>query len=299
MSNKPCMIAIDMDGTLIHPGGTITEANQLAIRRARSAGARIVVATGRRHSYAMKILRMLPLQPEDIVLSSNGTVGRTATGDLIFRNAMLPDTAQWLCDQLGEYRDAFLFTFDALGEDGEDISGALVLEDMHTLHNSISSWMTANEKYIRRVSRIEDALAGAVGLPIQAMMCGTLERMEKAYATLAAIHDDRLSLSRTEYPARDLCILDIMPPGCSKGTGLKRLLALEGLETDDLMCMGDNWNDVSMLELARWPCLMGNAPAALKAIAVEKGWKITSNHDENGVAEALSAHFQSDMECYS
>jgi Cof subfamily protein (haloacid dehalogenase superfamily) len=285
------MIAIDMDGTLVHPGGTITEENLAAITRARSAGARIVIATGRRHTYAMKVLRAANLAPTDIVLSSNGTIARTLNGELIFRSTFLQETAEWLCSALGEYRNAFVFTFDTVGADGEDTPGALVLEELHTLHQSISNWMVANEQYIQRVTRLEDSLNGEAGLPIQAMLCGPMERMAQAEAVLTAAHDDRLTLLRTEYPKRDLCILDILPSGCSKGTGLERLLALDGLAADDLMAIGDNWNDLPMLELARWPCVMGNAPPALQAIAAERGWPITVTHDENGVAEAISAHF--------
>jgi hydroxymethylpyrimidine pyrophosphatase-like HAD family hydrolase len=285
------MIAIDMDGTLVHPGGTVTDDNLEAITRARAAGARIVIATGRRHTYAMKVLRTVPLDPADIVLSSNGTVARTLRGELIFRDTFLQETAEWLCSALGEYRNAFVFTFDTVGEDGEDTPGALVLEELDTLHQSISTWMVANEAYMRRVVRLEDSLNGELGLPIQAMLCGPMERMAKAEALLTAAHDDRLTLLRTEYPARDLCILDILPTGCSKGTGLAHLLERDSLAADDLMAIGDNWNDLPMLELARWPCVMGNAPPALRALATERGWPITVKHDEHGVAEAIGMQF--------
>ena len=290
-NNTPKMVAIDMDGTLVHPGGTVTEANVAAIRRARDMGARIVIATGRRHTYAMKVLRTADLDPADIVLSSNGTVARTLHGELIFRETFLQETSEWLCSALGEYRNAFVFTFDTVGAEGEDTPGALVLEDWHTLHDSISSWMVANEKYIRRVMRLEDSLNGEAGLPIQAMLCGPMERMAKAEALLAAAHDNRLTLLRTEYPLRDLCILDILPSGSSKGTGLAQLLERDGLTAGDLMAIGDNWNDVPMLELARWPCVMGNAPPALHALATERGWTITATHDKDGVAEALGTQF--------
>jgi hydroxymethylpyrimidine pyrophosphatase-like HAD family hydrolase len=285
------MIAIDMDGTLVHPGGTITSENQAAIRRAREAGARIVIATGRRHTYAMKVLRTAELDPATIVLSSNGTVARTLQGELIFRDSMLQETAEWLCSALGEYRSDFVFTFDTVGPDGEDTPGALVLEDLNTLHGSIDKWMAANEPYIRRVARLEDSLNGELGLPIQAMLCGTVERMAEAGKLLAAVHDDRLTLHKTEYPARDLCILDILPTGSSKGTGLARLLEQDRLDAGDLMAIGDNWNDLPMLELAHWPCLMGNAPEELRASAAERGWTVTAHHDENGVAEAIERSF--------
>lgn len=286
------MIAIDMDGTLVHPGGYVTETNQAALRHAQQAGARIVIATGRRHSYAMKILRFVGLQPDDIVLSSNGTVARTVGGSLLFRHPMPLETARWLCTQLRDFRDSFVLTFDLLGSEGEDVPGALVLEELDALHGSIRSWMEANAPYIRRVQPIENALTeGEAGMPIQAMLCGGLQRMLEAEALLAATQDSRLALYRTEYPDRDLCILDILPHGCSKGSGLQRLLQLAGLTPHALMSLGDNWNDLPMLELARWPVLMGNAPAALQTLAHERGWPVSGSHETDAVAHALAAHF--------
>ncbi len=289
---RPKVIAIDMDGTLVHTGGYVSEANQAALRLAHEAGSRVIIATGRRHSYAMKILRTVSLQPDDIVLSSNGTVARTVSGKLIFRHPMPLETARWLCMQLAEFRDSFVLTFDLLGPDGQDMPGALVLEELDALHGSIRSWMEANAPYIRRVQPIEDALTDAeAGLPIQAMLCGGMDRMLRAETLLESAHDDRLALYRTEYPGRDLCIVDILPHGCSKGSGLRQLMQLEGLTPDALMSLGDNWNDVPMLELARWPVLMGNAPTALLAMARERGWAVAADHDTDAVAHAIVAHF--------
>ena len=290
--DRPQMIAIDMDGTLVHPGGFVSQVNQAALRRAQDAGARVVIATGRRHSYAMKILRSVSLRPDDIVLSSNGTVARTVAGKLLFRHPMPLETARWLCTQLGDYRDSFVLTFDLLGDDGQDMPGALVLEELDALHGSIRNWMEANAPYIRRVQPIEDSLTdGEAGMPIQAMLCGGMERMLKAEELLTSTHDDRLEIYRTEYPARDLCIVDMLPHGCSKGSGLRQLLQRAGLTQDSLMCLGDNWNDLPMLELARWPVLMGNAPSALLTLARERGWPVTDNHDTDAVAQAVTAHF--------
>lgn len=293
VATQPEMIAIDMDGTLVHPGGYVSQANQAALRRAREAGARIVIATGRRHSYAMKVLRTVGLHPDDIVLSSNGTVARTIGGKLLFRHAMPLETARWLCTQLRDYRDSFVLTFDLLSADGQDMPGALVLEELDALHGSIRSWMEANAPYIKRVQPIENALRNTeAGTPIQAMLCGGMHRMLQAEALLESTHGGRLALYRTEYPGRDLCIVDILPFGCSKGSGLRQLLQRAGLTEDALMSLGDNWNDLPMLELARWPVLMGNAPTALLTLAHERGWPVSGDHDTDAVAHAVAAHFR-------
>ena len=57
------------------------------------------------------------------------------------------------------------------------------------------------------------------------------------------------------------------------------------------MCLGDNWNDLPMLELARWPVLMGNAPLRLPELARERGWPVMQTHDQNAVADSITTHF--------
>ena len=72
------------------------------------------------------------------------------------------------------------------------------------------------------------------------------------------------SASRTEYPARDLSILDLLPPGVSKGWALERLAARLGVDRKETMAIGDNWNDVDMLEWAGQGVMMGNAASELR-----------------------------------
>jgi hydroxymethylpyrimidine pyrophosphatase-like HAD family hydrolase len=137
---------------------------------------------------------------------------------------------------------------------------------------------------------IERALTGQA--PIQMMLCGTVERMRRAEAVLLAHPGVRsgetLSLNRTEYPERDLSIVDILPAGCSKGAAILALAAQRGIAPADVMAIGDNWNDVSMLEIAGWPVLMGNAPAELLVMAPERGWRIAGDCAEQGVAEIVN-----------
>ncbi len=290
------MIAVDMDGTLIGAGGTVSERSLEAIRAAQRAGIEVVVATGRRHSYAMKLLRGLGFRAEGVLVSSNGTVTRRIGSELIERNHMTQATAEWMIALVGEFRNALVVTFDTVNEDGEDRRGALVVEELEELHGSIGKWMVANEPYIAHLRPIERALE--MGEPIQMMLCGTLERMRRAEARL--LSDARvqgvgapdrmgvkIALNRTEYPERDLSILDILPAGCSKGRALLRLAERWGTGAEEMMAIGDNWNDLSMLEVAGRPVLMGNAPEELKTMAEAMGWEITGRNDEDGVAMAI------------
>jgi hydroxymethylpyrimidine pyrophosphatase-like HAD family hydrolase len=316
------LIAVDMDGTLVGPDGCVSERNLAAMKAAERAGVQVVVATGRRHCYAMRVLRGLGLREEDALISSNGTVTRTIGAKLLDRTLLPLETARWLCSHIDEFRNALVVTFDKVGADGEDARGALVVEDLAELNASIGKWMVANEPYIERVVPMERALEGEA--PIQMMLCGTVERMRRAEARLlehpgvsavgvTPLRKDEVrrlenlglaeggitpqerasvveaALHRTEYPDRDLSIVDILPAGCSKGSALLRLAEGRGVKAEEILAIGDNWNDVSMLEVAGRAVLMGNAPDDLKTVAAERSWVVGLRHDEDGVAAAIEA----------
>jgi len=316
MSNRRIrMVAVDMDGTLLGGDGQVSARTLAAMKAAEHAGVEVVVATGRRHSYAMRVLRGLGLNEQNGLISSNGAVVRTIGAQLLERTLLRQETAEWLCGHMGEFRKALLVTFDRVQANGDDTLGALVLEEEQELVGSIGKWMAANERYIERVVPVEDAL-NREGM-IQMMLCGTIERMRAAEARLmtdpkvlgvglaplrksevrrsdtdlreAAQVIPEAALHRTEYPERDLCIVDILPAGCSKGNALMELASRRGLVREEILAIGDNWNDVSMLEAAGSAMLMGNAPDDLKEIAAMRGWAIGGRHDEDGVAEIVES----------
>lgn len=295
------MIAVDMDGTLLGSDGRVSSRNLAALQAAERAGIEVVVATGRRHSYAMRQLRALGLREENALVSSNGTVTRTLGARLLERTLMQPETARWLCGHIEEFRNALVITFDMVDTDGEDARGALVVEHLDELNGSIGKWMAANEPYIAHILPIEKALEAEA--PIQMMLCGTIERMRRAEARLLEhpgvspvganpqeyTSEIEVALHRTDYPERDLSILDILPAGCSKGSALLRLAADRGITAAEILAIGDNWNDLSMLEMAGRAVLMGNAPDDLAQHAAERGWTIAGRHDQDGVAETIEA----------
>ncbi|HEY6412658.1 MAG TPA: HAD family hydrolase [Edaphobacter sp.] len=295
------MLVVDMDGTLLGPDGVVSARNLAALRAAEAGGVEVVVATGRRHCYAMRQMRGLGLGEDNALISSNGTVVRTLGARLIEQTLLPKATARWLCGHVDEFRNSLVMTFDKVGPDGDDARGAVVVEQLEELTTSIGKWMKANEPYIAHVVPIEEALEGDD--PIQMMLCGTVERMRRAEARLlehpgisavGVTPQERAAgieaaLHRTEYAERDLSIVDILPAGCSKGAALLRLAEQRGVKAEEIVAIGDNWNDVSMLEVAGRAVLMANAPEDLKTVAVERGWVLGKRHDEDGVAVAVEA----------
>jgi hypothetical protein len=226
-----------MDGTLLNSSGHVSERNLAALRLAEDRGIEVAIATGRRHCYAMRVLRDINRPPASALISSNGTVIRSIDSTLLHRVHMPVLTARWLCEHIRGFRNTLVLTFDKVRPDGEDERGALVCEDIDQLSASIGRWMDANEPYIAHISPIEQALNGHA--PIQMMLCGSIDRMRAAEAHL--LKDPRVAgveaadtagievaLHRTEYAARDLCILDILPAGCSKASALLHLAELRG-----------------------------------------------------------------------
>jgi len=295
-TSQPRLIAIDLDGTLLHSGGYVSPRNRAAISLAHAAGIEVVVATGRRHSFALQVLRELSLPPAHALISSNGTVIRTIGSKLLHRSHLPLETARWLIAHAAEFRSTLVLTFDTVGSDGHDTRGALVCESVDELNAAIGRWMTSNRDYLAQITPIEDALNAAA--PIQMMLCGTINRMDAAEALLSAhpriaavgepeLPHTEITLHRTAYPERDLTILDILPAGCSKASALTRLAALRGIDLSEVLAIGDNWNDVPMLEAAGSAVLMANAPADLLALAQDRSWRIAPSHDDDGVAIAI------------
>ncbi len=267
------LLAIDIDGTLLNSQFQIPPANLEALRRAHEAGVDLVLVTGRRHTFALPIAQQLGFNLG--LISSNGAVTRSLSGELFHRDLLPLATARELCAAMAEYRGNTVLTFDT------ETKGALVLERMDELTGSIQRWLEKNMQFIDFVVPIEKAL---VTDPVQAMFCGTIERMRGALQALADFTlRDRITVLRTEYPPRDLCIVDVLNQDCSKGHALERWAAYRGIPREQVMAIGDNYNDIEMLEFAGIPVIMGNASSELRG----RGWMVTAAHDEAGVAQAV------------
>jgi len=267
------LLATDIDGTLLNPQFQISEGDLAALRRAHDAGVEIVLVTGRRHSFALPIAKLLGF---DLwLISSNGAVTRSLRGQTFHRDLMPTETCLQLCQAMQEFRGNTVLTFD------KEVKGAIVLERLDEIGASIRRWIEKNVEFIEFVVPIEASLTTD---PVQCMFCGTMARMNVALRALeSAGLEDKVTVLRTEYPARDLSMIDVLNAGCSKGHALQRWATYRGYHRDEVMAVGDNHNDVEMLEFAGHPVIMGNACEELRA----RGWRVTLGNEACGVAAAL------------
>jgi Cof subfamily protein (haloacid dehalogenase superfamily) len=275
------LVAIDMDGTLLPTfSQNISPRNAEALRAAQRAGVTVAIATGRRTAYTAPLLDGLGLRADMPLITSNGAVTRTLGGDPLDRSHLKANIARELCGLLRPF-GTLVFTFDMVGR------GELVLEDLEQAHQRIALWVEANRNAIEVVRPLENALPYGND-PIQGMLTGGVERMRQAEKALKASKWIKsCEAVRTEYPARDLSIVDLLPPGVSKGWALERLATRLGVDRKETMAIGDNWNDVNMLEWAGQAVLMGNAAQELRTLAKTNGWKQAPPNDQDGVAVTL------------
>ena len=268
------LIASDIDGTLLNPQFKISAEDLAALQRAHESGIEIVLVTGRRHTFALPIAKQLGF--DFWLISSNGAVTRSLSGETFHRDLMPRETCRELCTAMQAFRGNTVLTFD------QETKGAIVLEHLDDLNASIRRWLEKNMEYIEFTIPIESAL---VTDPVQAMFCGSMSRMGEALRGLeGAGMGNRITVLRTEYPERDLSMIDVLNAGCSKGHALARWAAYRGYDREQVMAIGDNHNDVEMLEFAGHPVIMGNACAELRS----RGWSVTLGNHECGVAAALA-----------
>jgi hypothetical protein len=280
------LIAIDIDGTLLNPEFKISETDLATLRRAHAQGIEIILVTGRRHTFALPIAQQLGF---DLwLISSNGAITRSLAGETFHRDLLPEPTCRELVHVMQEFRGQTVLTFDSndlhpgdlhsndLRSDG---SGTIVIERLDKLEGSIRRWLEKNMQYIQFVVPIENALTTD---PVQAMFCGPVADMQRVLQVLTSCGLP-ITVLRTEYPGRDLSIIDVLNAGCSKGHALERWANYRRITREQVMAIGDNYNDIEMLAFAGHPFIMGNASEELRG----RGWKLTRSNAESGVAAAI------------
>jgi hypothetical protein len=275
------LVAIDMDGTLLPDFSTVvSERNQRALRDAQEAGIVVAIATGRRQAFTAPLLTEVGLRADAPLITSNGAVTRSFSGERIDIQRLEPGIARGLC---GILRGTGLLVFTLDEAEKPD----LIVEDLVKVTGRLAKWVASNRTAIQEVNPIENALNDEVDL-IQGMAAGTIAEMAEAERLLAESEwAGKFECVRTAYPGSDLSILDLLPKGVSKRYALERLAKRLGIAREETMAIGDNWNDEAMLDWAGVGVLMGNATEELRAMAPARGWTIAPTNSDDGVAVML------------
>jgi len=265
------LIGIDIDGTLLDTHGRMPEANCAAIHDAVAAGVHVALVTGRSYPFARPVADRLP--PSLSLIVSNGAVERSMDGATLARRLLDRNRARHVLQATLRHRHAAALIFD------RDFDRQVIYETMDWEHPGRQRYWSRNHSHIAQSVPLEDAL---VEDPIQVMYNGGVQDMRELFSWLRA-EIDGCSIQMTEYLHRDFSLVDVTSAEATKGRALAWRAAQMGLTREEVMAVGDNFNDVEMLEFVGLPVIMGNAAESLRA----RGWHVTGHQDEAGLAQAI------------
>ena len=265
------LIGIDVDGTLLNTRAEIPRENIDAIHDAVAAGIHVALVTGRSYPFARPIADPLPSSISLIV--SNGAVERGMDGERRAQRLLDRGVARAVLEATKPHRHAAALVFD------RDADRQVMFETMDWEHPGRKAYWRRNQSLIAQSVPLEDAL---VEDPIQVMFNGGVEPMRLLVESLR-LNDGTFAVSLTEYVHRDFSLVDVTAPAATKGRALAWRAEQLGIDRAEVMAVGDNFNDLEMLEFAGLPIVMGNAVDGLKG----RGWAVTGDNEHAGLAEAI------------
>ncbi|MEJ7862850.1 MAG: Cof-type HAD-IIB family hydrolase [Pyrinomonadaceae bacterium] len=277
------LLALDLDGTLLDSRGEISGKNIEAIQKAEEKGVLVTIATGRRFRDALPVANQLKLNAP--VICHNGALIKYAdTLETVAVSIVPQKTVREILRVGREYGGDALVSADPHGK------GVL-------LYDRISAENIPLQKYIEWGKRLHGVEAEEAVHHVESLeaICGQVETVHVSFSGTCApmahlemiLRDelqDTANVLTTVYPHLDFTLIDILPPDASKGIGVEKLTLINKLAPENVMAIGDNFNDLEMLEYAGTSVVMGNADPILLE---REDFYSTLSNDENGVALAI------------
>ena len=270
------LIALDIDGTLLDDQSRLPEQNRDAVSQACARGIEVALVTGRRYDFAMPIARQFPCPLTMIV--NNGALVKSSSGETQLVRLLPREVARRVLDSTVAFREMSSVCFNRPREN------QLIYESVDWEDPLRRGYFESNREYISELSPLHRCLTED---PIQVMFTGSVERARDVEAHLSGLtFSSEFSLAVTHYQNRDFGLVDVVSPGCSKGSTLAAWVERRGWSREDVMAIGDNLNDLEMLRYAGLPVVMGNSVPELKS----SGWRETLTNDQGGVAAAIEMY---------
>ena len=269
------LMALDIDGTLLRSDKTISERTRRAIERAREDGVRLVLVTGRRQPSARRVTD--DLGGEASLVLHNGAL--VVESGRVLRCRPLTRAAARHAIRTG--RAAGAEPVLHCGSNGE---GWLFVDAAARPGGLVGYYLDRSRAEVRVVPDLF-AVADAQE-PIQVMFGGARGEMEALLPVLAAELGGAARIERTVYPSTGVVLLDVIHPSVGKAEALSFLQERWGIASSETLAIGDNWNDLEMIEGAGLGFVMGNADPDL----LVRGLAALPTNDEDGVAYAIEQH---------
>ncbi|HEX8147322.1 MAG TPA: Cof-type HAD-IIB family hydrolase [Pyrinomonadaceae bacterium] len=276
------LIALDLDGTLLDSRGRVGARNRAAIDEARARGVGVALVTGRRFRDARPLALELGLDVP--VIAHNGALTKHAESLETVSAVLMPVEAARAVVRVGREHGA-----DALVSDDHVGAGLLVYDHISPGNTALAKYIewsrrVVGEEAAAAIRRVESLEAYLDHDPLHVAFSGGCAAMERLSEVMKGELNGGVRLLLTLYPKMDFALLDVLHPEASKGAGLSAVAAEQGLAREEVMAVGDNFNDLEMLEWAGTGVLMGNADPGLHAAG---RFHATAANDDDGVADAI------------
>ena len=274
MSRNYRLVAVDLDGTLLSSSHEIPVENHRALADCAAAGVAIAIVTGRRFPSVLPYLRALGLDAF-VVANSGAIIKAGIDGPILRRRLLVRSVAEHVLDIAGQS------AMEVVVHDGPNAEGHLILRKS-------ARELPHLARYLSRATP-PPAWTDVIRLerdPVQigfANSVSAIRSFETLLSTELGARRDEVSLARTEYPVDDLALLDVLATEATKSAALQFLSERLAIPMSETLAIGDNWNDLDMLEHAGMGVLMQNATPELRA----RGFEETGTNDEAGVALAI------------
>lgn len=263
------LIVLDLDGTLTNSKKEITARNKEALIRIQQQGVRLVLASGRPTYGIVPLADELRMgQYGGFILAYNGgEIINWETQERIYEN-VLPDDVVPVLYESARDRQLSILTYD----------GAEIITE-HPQDVYVQKEAFLNKMAVRATS---DFLTD-ITLPVpKCLIVGDPDRLIPLEAELSLRLQGRINVFRSEP-----YFLELVPQGIDKAQSLAVLLEATGMTPEEIIAMGDGYNDLSMIRFAGMGIAMGNAQEPVKKAADY----ITLSNDEDGVAAAIERFF--------
>ena len=278
------LIASDMDGTLLNHNHKIPKENVKLINFAKKQGIKFVVATGRAYYEALPALNEENINCD--VISFNGGIVYDKNGNIISITPMIPKDLYYTIEILKSFDISYqLYTKNTIYTKSieTDINAYIDLirsngYDPDVEHLRAEAQQKLEVGYITEVENIELYLNEKENPPIKIIaISNDISKLENA----AKLLSENTSISVTSSGANNI---EIMHKNATKGTALKEIAKIYGINLENAVAIGDNLNDQAMLDIVGYSVAMKNGNIKLKEQAKYVTEKTNS---EGGVADTI------------
>ena len=286
------LLALDLDGTLLDSRGHISDRNRVAIDSAREQGVHVALVTGRRFRDSRPVALELGLDVP--LISHNGALTKHAATLQTVSVLPLPLAAARDALRVGRVADA-----DALLSDDHEGLGVLVYDHIRGGNSAANRYITwarrihGEEEGVRAVQQVNSLEDYLDHDPIHLSFSGGCQEMDQLEEKLKTELASTVKILSTKYLEQDFTLLDVVNAAASKGAGVAAAAAELSVSREEIMAIGDNYNDLEMLLFAGTGVVMANAPLSLREIA---GLHPTASNREDGVAAAIENFILSNIE---